>query len=193
MEKNSSLEIRRQAFHIAVGLFSVFLISYGLAGWEFFALVAVAGSIVSLISTKRRLPIISWFLAAFERKDKIPGKGAIFFMVGIALSLLLFEEEIALASVMILTLGDSLSHLFGRFFGKVKHPWNSYKLIEGTLLGFAAGAIGAAAFVPWIEAIIASAIAMTVEGFELRFRSRAVDDNLIIPLVAGAVIYVLRL
>jgi dolichol kinase len=193
MEENSSLEIRRQAFHIAFGLFAVLLISYGI-GWEFFLYLLVTGIGVSFLSRKHRLPLISWFLDYFERKDAtIPGRGALFFVAGILLAVVLFENEIALAAIMILTLGDSVSHIFGRFFGRVRYPWNRYKLIEGTLLGFASGAVGAAAFVTWNEAILASAIAMIVEGFELKFRSQAVDDNLIIPLVAGAVIYVLRL
>jgi len=94
---------------------------------------------------------------------------------------------------MIVTFGDSASHLSGKFFGKVKHPLNKYKLLEGTLLGFIAALIGALFFVGWQEAIPAAVVAMVVESLELKFRSKVVDDNLLIPLVAGAVISVVRM
>jgi len=194
MTENSPLEVRRQAFHIGLGLLSIFAITSELVDWKFFLILLIVGIPISIISKKRELPAIAWLLKYFDRKNEIiPGKGALFFIAGVMLALVLFEKDIALAAIMILTLGDSISHLFGRFFGKVKHPWNQYKLIEGTLLGFVAGAVGAAAFVPWNQALLASAVAMIVEGIELRFRNHSVDDNILIPLVAGIVMLIMRL
>jgi len=194
MSENSPLEVRRQAFHIGLGLLSIFVISSELVDWKFFLILLLVGILVSIISKKRALPGISWFLKYFDRtNERIPGKGALFFITGVMLALVLFEKDVAMAAIMILTLGDSVSHLFGRFFGKVRNPWNQYKLIEGTLLGFVAGAVGAAAFVPWNQALLASAVAMTVESIELRFRNQSVDDNVLIPLVAGVVMLIMRL
>ncbi|MAG15436.1 hypothetical protein CMO88_00070 [Candidatus Woesearchaeota archaeon] len=191
MDKETSLEIRRQIFHAAVGLVSVILIANELVDWKFFLLLLLAGVLLSIFSVKRKLPLISWFLENFERKNAFPGQGALFLVAGILAAFLLFEKDIALASIMIVTLGDSVSHAFGRLFGKIKHPLNKYKLVEGSLLGFIAAAIGASLFVVWPQAVLASAIAMLVESFELKHRR--VDDNLLIPLVAGAVIFVMRM
>lgn len=193
MENSVSLELRRQAVHIAVGIAAVFLIAKDVVSWNFFLFVLLTGIVISFLSLKKQLPFVSWFLKNFERKDAFPGKGALFLIAGILLSLLLFEKDIALAAIMIVTFGDSASHLAGKFFGKVKHPLNKYKFLEGTLLGFVAALIGALFFVGWQEAVPAAIVAMIIESFELKFRSKVVDDNLVIPLVAGIVIFVVRL
>jgi len=192
MDKDTSLELRRQAFHIVLGLISVFLIATELVDWKFFFLVMIAGFFIAIFSVKKNLFLISWFLEHFERKDaRIPGQGALYLVAGILFAVLLFEKDIALAAIMILIFGDSISHVFGKLFGKIRHPLNRYKCIEGSLVGFAAAVIGAAFFVVWTQALVAAAVAMVVESFELKLRR--VDDNLLIPLVAGLVISVMRL
>ena len=47
------------------------------------------------------------------------------YFIGAIISLFLFEKQIALASIMILALGDSFCHL-GKF-GNLKHPFNDLK------------------------------------------------------------------
>jgi phytol kinase len=192
MDKERAFELRRHAFHMGLGLSFVFLVKAGFANWIFFLALLTAGIGVSYWSTKKNIPIISWFLRTFERQGVWPGKGAIFFTAGTFLVVFLFPQDIALASIMILTFGDSVAHIFGRFFGKIPHPWNNFKLIEGTMMGFFTGAITAAVFVPFTEAFVASAVAMAIESIELKYRKLAVDDNLIVPLVSGIVIWLLR-
>ena len=93
---------------------------------------------------------------------------------------------------MILALGDSVGHLVGRYYGKTK--WiSTKKLLEGTIAGALAGFLGAVFFVSPLEAALASIAAMVMEAIEIELNKRAVDDNLFIPLVAGTVIYLLRL
>lgn len=48
-------------------------------------------------------------------------------------------------------------------------------------------------FLPWHEAFFASLIAMIVETVEIKISAEQVDDNLIIPVVAGAVVWAIRL
>jgi phytol kinase len=192
MEKDYAFEIRRAVFHMCLGLTIAIAIYFGWVDWKFLAILLAVGLLISLISRKQNLPMITWFLEKFERKDAWPGKGAIYYLAGALTVVVLFPKEIALASIMILAFGDSIAHLFGSFFGKVPHPWNTYKMIEGTIMGFLAGAIASSVFVPWQYALIASGVAMLIEGFELKFRSRSVDDNLLVPLVSGIVLWLLR-
>ena len=102
-------------------------------------------------------------------------------------------REVAMASIMILALGDSVSHLYGLHYGKINHPLSSTKFLEGTIAGFIAGFIGAFVFLPWHEAFFASLAAMIVEAVEIKIGTEQVDDNLIIPVVAGAVVWLIRL
>ena len=98
-----------------------------------------------------------------------------------------------MASIMILAVGDSISHLFGLHFGKTNNPLPKTKFIEGTIAGFIFGFIGALVFLPWLEAFFASLVAMIIEAIEIKIGNQQVDDNLIVPLVAGAVVWTIRL
>jgi dolichol kinase len=106
--------------------------------------------------------------------------------------LLLYPKDIALASIMVLAFGDSVSHVFGIHFGKTKTILSETKLLEGTVAGFIAGFIGAWVFVSPFEAFFASLAAMIAEAVEIKLGTEEVDDNIIIPLVAGSVIWLMR-
>lgn len=193
MDAEFKLEIRRQAFHAAVGIAAVFLVIKGLAGVYFFALLSIAGLLLSFFSVKHRIPVICQFLKIFDRKkERIPGKGAILLIVGIAIALTFFPQDIAIAAIAVLAIGDAISRL-GQFFGKVHFPWNRHKQIESTFLGFLGSAIFASLFVTGTEAVAASATAMFAESFPINARGRTIDDNLVVPVVAGFTITLLRL
>lgn len=187
-------EMKRQAFHIAAGMAAAFAIAYGVIGWKGLLLILLSGIALSFASRKAELPVISWFLRHFERKDAaFPGKGAIFMALSAAIVAAFFEKNIAAAAIAILAAGDSVSHLAGRMLGKTKHPFNRNKQLEGTIIGFLAASSAALIFVPLNYAIAASAVAMAVEGIELKLGKTLVDDNLTIPIVAAFTILVMQL
>ena len=66
-------------------------------------------------------------------------------------------------------------------------------MLEGTIAGFVAGFIGAFVILnnPF-EAFFASLTAMIAEAIEIKIKTEEVDDNLIIPLVAGSAIWIIR-
>ncbi len=184
MEINK-FEIRRQAVHICLGLILNSLILF---------IILIIGIIISILSRKFRIPVIYSFLKLFERKHTLktfPGRGTISFLIGCLLVLQLFEKDIALASIMILTFGDSVSHLFGWHIGRKRHPLNCLKSIEGNIAGAIAGFLGAMFFISPLPALLASFGAMTAEAVELKMNERIVDDNIIVPLVAGTIIYLI--
>ena len=191
-QESAALELKRQILHVGTGAAAAVLIANDVVDW-FFLAVLLTGMVLSAISVKKSIPIISWFLKNFERKNaQVPGKGALSLIGGILLATLLFEKDVALAAIMILTLGDSISHLIGKYLGKTKSVLNKCKTIEGTIAGFAAGAIGASFFITWEQAAVASAAAMVAESFELKFKTKIIDDNLVIPMVAGIAISLVR-
>ncbi len=188
-------EIRRQIFHICLGLIIVILLTNNILNSLILFLILIAGILISILSRKFKIPIIYFFLKIFERKGvlkRFPGKGTISFLVGCLLVLQLFERDIALASIMILTFGDSVSHLFGLHFGRKKHPLNCLKSIEGNIAGGITGFLGAMFFISPLPALLASFGAMTAEAIELKMNDKIIDDNIIVPLVAGTIIYLMR-
>ena len=196
MEKVSFFEWGRQIFHIFLGIFLVVLLLYDFIDKKIILIIIIVGSILSYLSKKARIPVIYNLLETFERKEEIkkfPGKGIIFYFTGVYVVLILFSRDIAMASIMILALGDSISHLYGLHYGKIKYPLSKTKFLEGTIAGFVGGFLGAVIFAKPLEALFASLAAMLVEAIEVKIGAEQIDDNLIVPFVAGAVIWLIRL
>ena len=195
MEVNK-FEWNRQLFHIFLGTGIVALLVYDIIDKNKILIIIIIGLVLSYISKKIKMPVVYPLLQKFERKEdikKFPGKGIIFYFIGVFVALLLFPKDIAMASIMVLALGDSISHLYGLHFGKTKHPFSKTKFFEGTIAGIIFGFIGAFVFLPWHEAFLASLAAMVVEAIEIKTGTKQVDDNLIMPFVAGAAVWLVRL
>src|SRR3989344_3320278 len=124
MEKGvSTFELNRQLFHLFLGLAIVVLLLYGIIDRNSILSIIIIGVILSYLSSIMKVPVIYRLLLKFERKedmDKFPGKGMVFYFIGCYLSLLLFSKDIAMASIMVLALGDSISHIFGVHYGRTK-------------------------------------------------------------------------
>lgn len=186
------LEISRKIAHIVFGLIVLALILSDILTPARILLILIFGFILSVISIKYKLPIVGWFLKNFERDEHLhlfPGKGIIFFLVGALLVMKLFDRDIALAAVAILTFGDGISHLVGRGLGKIKFPLNGSKNIEGLIAGIIAGSTAAAFFIPVASAVFGASVGMGVEAIGLKMGNTEVDDNVIVPLVSGTAIY----
>ncbi len=189
------LEIKRQPFHILLGLLFIALIYYDLLNPLLLLIVIVLTLAGSFFVKKTKPKTIYKLLQLIEREKalkELPGKGFIAYLIGALLVITLFEKDIAMASIIILALGDSFSRLIGPF-GRIKHPFNNTKFLEGVIAGIIAASLGAMLLVRPSEAIIASFFAMALEGFNLKLFKFKIDDNITIPLIAGIVIWVMRI
>jgi len=189
------LEIKRQPFHILLGFLLIALIYHDLLNPLALLAIIIIIIISSLYIRKTKPKTVYSLLSFIERKEnleKFPGKGLIAYLTGTLLVLVLFEKDIAMASIMILALGDAFSRLIGPF-GKIRHPLNNTKFLEGVIVGIIAASLGAWLFVRPSEAITASFFAMLIEGFDIKLFKHKIDDNLIIPLIAGIVIWLVRI
>lgn len=193
---NARLEIKRKLLHISMGIIIVLLLLYGLIGKMHIFFLVIVSIVISFLSKKHRITLVDKFMQNFERDQnlkKFPGKGVIFYLIGIYLVLSFFPMDIALAAILILTFADSISHLFGIRFGRTRHPFVSTKFLEGWFAGLIAGFVAALVFVPWYEALAASFFAMLVEGIEIKTgKEEEIDDNVLIPLVAAIAIWAVR-
>ena len=189
-------ELRRKTFHILGGIVLTLLIYYDiLKSWEVL-LINGAGIIISAIYTIYDIPIISYFMNRYERehlRKKFPGKGVIYLFLAVFFMMLMFEKSIVLAGIMIWTFGDSLSAAVGKHYGRIKHPFNDERLIEGTIAGIIGGSIAASIFVYWPYAIIASVISMSIESLDWKIYKDTFDDNFFVPVVGSFVIYFLMI
>ena len=192
--KISAFEIRRKLFHIFGLLFVILGIYYEFLNFKIFIIIFIIGVIASSISKYHNIPVIAWFLDKFDRsrdKKKMPGKGALVTIAGVILVTIIFPKDVALAGLTILMLGDSVSALLTPF-GRIRHPWSNFKVLEGTLAGFILAFIGAQFFVGLSEAFFAAFFAMLFETIEIKAGEEILDDNITIPIIAGVVILLMR-
>lgn len=189
------MEIGRRLFHICSAFIIVALIYYDILTPLIVFILLILGFILSMIARKQRIPILHNIADLIDRPEDLkefPGKGAIFYGIGVLVVLLFFEKDIAMASIMILGLGDSIAPLVGRY-GRIRHPLNNKKVVEGILVGMIAAAIGASYFVSALEASLAAVAAMIVESIGLKIGTNQIDDNITMPVVAGIVIWLVRM
>jgi len=185
-------ELSRQAVHILYGLFVsalilalprdvvVLVLSFFLVSGFFLSNHLKAGN---------HIPLVSRFLFACEREYHLlvrPGLGPLQFTLGSLLALLLFGPWISFLSVLVLTFGDSFSTLVGIFFGKNPLPWSKKKTFEGTLACFIASFLVSFLFLPLSLSLAVALAASLIESLSTRF-----DDNILIPLAVGGLLWLL--
>jgi dolichol kinase len=188
-------EVKRKVLHILIGVCVLILLNYKIINSVMIFLVIIISGIMSYLSRTYKIPVISWFLENFEMEKelkKMPGRGFITFLIGVLLAIKLFPQEIALASITILIFGDSLSAIYGSFMGRKRITWNKNKNIEGNIFGAAISGLCAALFIPLASAFISAFSAMIFESFEMKMNEEIIDDNIIVPLVAGTVAIIIK-
>ncbi len=191
--KINHIDLKRKLLHMFLGTIGLLILIYNLATSFMIFMVLIVGILISLISTKYRIPGIAWCLDNFERKqeNKLPGRAVIFAFAGTLLVLQLFPRNIALASVSILIFADPISHLVGKVLGKTNHFFDKTKNIEGHIAGILFSSIIAMFFVSPGLAISGAIMAMLFESIVIEIQKIPLDDNLIIPLVAGTTMFLI--
>lgn len=196
-------ELKRQSFHAATGLVILLLLIFNILNEWIIGGILVVGFVLFLINRRMKLPVIWWFIQHFERKENIkemPGGGSFFYILGTFISLILFPRDVAYVAIVVLALGDSISTFIGKNYGRTRAPWSNVKLLEGTLAGMLLSFAGFLVLyyclpgfsVTILEGLLACIVAMMVEAIEMKIGPRKIDDNLLIPVVAGAVILLIR-
>lgn len=181
-------EIRRQAIHftgIAIAFFTLYINTEILATLAFLGALAMffAGRHSKHLQKKKDVldgPI--GYLMSFERKGTEPFIGVIMFLTGIGISLFLFPQYAAL-SIVVLSVGDSISTLIGVHKGHHKIHYNKDKSYQGLVSGFLAASAACMLFAPWQTAVIAGASGLIIESLPLK-----IDDNVSVPVGVALVL-----
>jgi len=181
-----SNETSRQLIHIGIGI----LISLGLwvnLNFAFYTILigALIGMlIIQLKLMKFHVPIADYMLDRFERKHAFPGKGSMFYALGVLfiIGLLRTNTTLMISLILILSLGDGLATWIGKNYGRHKLTWNRDKTFEGTV-SFLIGCIPSLFIVPSPITGLVIVTAAFIESLPLR-----IDDNILIPVI-GSIIY----
>jgi dolichol kinase len=181
-------ELKRQVFHIAVGVGSIaFLLLFGrgyFIGAVFFTIV-IGMLLINARLLGKKISLVQWFEKHFERPDVMfPGWGSACYAAGALIPATFLTDVPQIAAIIfILAIGDGFSTAVGRL-GRVKLPYNSKKTLEGTI-AFLIASLPAYYFVG--PAVLPLAVVgMIVESIDFR-----IDDNLAIPIACTALLLVM--
>ncbi len=99
--------------------------------------------------------------------------------LGVVLSLVFFSEVIACVTIATLACADSMATIVGKFYGKVRIPYNHKKSLEGSVAFLITAFICAVIYLPLKTALIVSLVSCIIESLPIEF------DNISIPLGTG--------
>lgn len=173
------LEVKRQFVHIFSGILLALLVWFAKPLLGFYILVPMLILVFLLGTTPRIMPNIPGIrdlIFHFEREEDIknfPFKGAFWYNVGVILPVVLLERNIACTIIVILSLGDGMSTIVGKFFGKHRIGMKS---VEGFTAFVIFSTLGASVLVEPAIAVTLSLIGGLIEMVEF------FDDNLMIPV-----------
>lgn len=150
-----------------------------------FLIPITLGSILVDIIRLRNLPLagfLNWFLGPILREhESWDLTGSSYILSASVLSILFFNKKVAIAAIAYIILGDCVSAIIGRVYGKTKIEKKS---LEGSLAFFSICLL-VALMLPglpfWIGAI-GALVATVVEALSI-----PINDNLSVPLVSGLI------
>ncbi len=190
-------DLARKLLHISMGGFA-FLLRY-LTWWQaaLCALVALANNLFVLPRLGRR----QFFRG--EAKERGLDIGIVLYAVSVLILVLVFPHrlDIVAAAWAFLAFGDGLATIAGRAFGRASGPlpWNGEKTWAGFTGFVVAGVPLALALFAWTggwaitPAIALKFLAVGVVLAVLESLDTGINDNLLVPLAAGGLLYAAQL
>lgn len=181
------LETRRKFFHLFALLLWLFPLSLFPFWTNLFLFLCVIGVNLATVFKlgENKLKYLYWLVYRLERSRNYskPGIQALWANIGIFSVYLLFGKEPAMVSVAVLAVGDAFASLVGIRYGRKRIGNRS---LEGSLAFFLASFLVLFPFIGFGKAFLVSLLAAIFEAIPL-----GVDDNFVVPIVAGLVYYVL--
>jgi dolichol kinase len=186
-----SLEVKRQLLH-AGGVVTPVFVYY--LGRDFtlllLFLLLLMTSLASFAYRRQvRLPVLYSLVEELERSDvkrSFPAKGAVYYVFGMILSLLVFATPVALACIVVTSVGDAASTIVGKRFGVHRLPYHSHKSFEGSAACFVFASVVAVTQIGFVAGVVAGFVGAVTESLPL-----PLNDNLSIPLAVGVVLTVM--
>lgn len=110
--------------------------------------------------------------------------GVGYFLAGVLICLLLFDLDVALGSIIILSVGDPAAAAVGQRWGRTRIGKKSLEGMAGFLVAAMIAGVGLHGLLPGISMPVFAAGAFA--GAVVECLPSKIDDNLILPLVAAA-------
>ena len=195
LAKRSDLHILRKLWHIAfgsvcLGLYFVFRMDINF--WGYFAVcAAVLGFLNDLfrLNNKKYNSLCIKYMGPLMRKSEKDGfSGLPFYALGVGLSIIFYQTDIALLSILFLVFADPIASFVGVNYGKDKILPN--KSLQGTIAAFFVCFLISVFYLQDLNISSINLMAFAVLGGVIGSLSELastfnIDDNLTIPVISG--------
>jgi len=178
---------RRKLVHLFYGLFLVFLLEYGFINKQLLLIWTGFLFLITIISPLMPVGMRNLILY-FERNQKAQflAIGPLLFTFSSLLAVSLFRQNIALAAILNLAIGDSVNALVGSFW-----PREKKKRLTASLAAYLAVTLIASQYIPLKISATSSLATLLLEFSEPKIGERKIDDNFFIPLLSGTLMTIL--
>jgi diacylglycerol kinase (CTP) len=200
LQHRTSLHIARKIWHCGMGLLGISLFNASSLSPIWWGKLLVLVGIVAFFMewVRLRSPQINRYfcrIAAPLMRDTefAAPTGFAFYALGVGLTLVFFERDVALLACCYLVFADPIASFVGVKIGKTK-IWNG-RSMEGTLAFFMTALLINFCFYHWgffhdvrNFALFSIIVAISASFSEVICHGKFLDDNLVIPVAAGAII-----
>ncbi len=180
-------EIYRQSIHLIFGVliaFSVLIFKKHLI--ILLIISIIIGYLLYFLCKRHYIPIISDLLNLCKREGE-EGKGAIYFAIGMLITLILIDDiKAVFFGILVFAIGDSLATIVG-IRGKLKIKYFG-KTIEGFLAFFMSASLILCPFYGAYGIFVALLSAMV----EFVSKKVKIDDNLYLPFIVAMLLEFLK-
>ena len=174
-------ELQRKAVHVTSVLIVIF---YYFLPKEAILLLLTLFLILFLVVEFIRLDLrlkLPFFHKLYRDKEVDRLSGGAFFLMGAIIAISVFYKEIAIAAILMTTIGDASAAIFGKRFGKTWIPKLKDRAVEGCTAEFVVDLLIGFVFLnSWLVILVMAGTATIVETVVNK-----IDDNLLIPLFSG--------
>ena len=124
---------------------------------------------------------LPFFHKLYRENEKDRLSGNVFFLMGAIIAISVFSKEIAIAAILMTTIGDASAAIFGKRFGRTWIPKLKNRAVEGCMAEFMVDLLIGFIFLnSWLVILVMAGTATIVETVVNK-----IDDNLLIPLFSG--------
>lgn len=199
-KKELKKEIIRQLIHLSFGLCGIANMYFDLIRLRYVIIIYILGIILflNINFAKLKFQWLDTLINYFERRKSLVGQGIItlgFSYIALHSIAVINSDllQISIASMAIISYGDSTGTIFGILIDKFKLPYNQKKNLVGLTFGIGFAILSSMLFVGFIHAALASIFSMTLESLDLKIKSLKFDDNILIPTTSFIILYLLSL
>lgn len=177
-------ELQRKSIHLAMIVIPVWIYvtppDWTLLGLIIATSATVVMDLLRLTDHRLRGFFLRFFRSLIRSHEEEHLLGSTYFMIAALLSVLAFDDKIAIAALTFLIIGDTAAAIVGKKYGKPLY-WG--KSLQGSLACFVSCLIIGAALLDNQWVIITGALAAAVaEALPV-----PMDDNMRVPIISGLV------